>query len=438
MRRLVYRGSFNTMSCRLLVLLALFSASSLIFASAMKASWPHSHHCIATSSRFLHPAINKYCVGKTRSRRSASNSIRYRPIIFASASIAENGNGGNNLSIPLISPTRCSSREAASIIKNSTSHDGLLIVTCDASGRGGGSKHDGIAAILRIRHGASFPSTSLTSQHTKGKGEDLIDVTGRRTVPSRKSSEVAAIALGIKRALRTIPPSCRKRVLILSDSEYALDFFCGSDNNAFNNDSITTSPIRRAVGNSNKRKTRGKSQITQSMELREEAHRRSLVSLIEETPNGILFTKVRSSSRGVGISTNNGTAAANDEVWDGIGFIDHDAADYLSSITRSFVNSHDDEKKIDDLKDMEELPFYAVKSLGQEDLAWLENSDSDQTIVTANNEYEGKGSSKSRSSNNFFQTIEVVGSEARDDRQKRNQRRTKIIQEMLGPSLPTL
>jgi hypothetical protein len=32
--------------------------------------------------------------------------------------------------------TRCSSRQAADILRNSSKEDGLLIITCDASGRG--------------------------------------------------------------------------------------------------------------------------------------------------------------------------------------------------------------------------------------------------------------------------------------------------------------
>ena len=64
----------------------------------------------------------------------------------------------------------------------------------------GGSKYDRIAAILQPCHGAS--AFTSTSQYATGT-YDLIDVIARCTIPSRKSSEVAAIALGVKRALRT-------------------------------------------------------------------------------------------------------------------------------------------------------------------------------------------------------------------------------------------
>src|SRR6056300_1301908 len=61
--------------------------------------------------------------------------------------------------------------------------------------------------------------------HYDEEKEDLIDSVSRRTVPSRTSSEVAAIALGVKHAIKTVPLSLSKKVLILSDSEFALDFY---------------------------------------------------------------------------------------------------------------------------------------------------------------------------------------------------------------------
>jgi len=253
-------------------------------------------------------------------------------------------------------------------------------------------------------------------------------LTARRTVPSRKSSEVAAIALGVKRALCAIPPSWRKQVLILSDSEYALDFFCTSEKP--DESKTKTAPKRRDTKKRRKGAAsidRGKRQTTQSMERREEAHRRSLQTLLAETPRGISFAKVRSSSRGVAISDE-----LDDTPWNGIGFIDHDAADYLSSITRSFANSNDNEQKFDNSSGWEELPFFVVESLSDQNIAWLKNSDEKQTITANKNERIGPRKS---SASNFWKTIKVVGSEARDDRQKRSHRKTKIIHEMLGPTL---
>eukprot|EP00578_Thalassiosira_sp_NH16_P031884 CAMPEP_0181076026 /NCGR_PEP_ID=MMETSP1071-20121207/195_1 /TAXON_ID=35127 /ORGANISM="Thalassiosira sp., Strain NH16" /LENGTH=364 /DNA_ID=CAMNT_0023157171 /DNA_START=262 /DNA_END=1356 /DNA_ORIENTATION=- len=330
-------------------------------------------------------------------------------------------------------PTRCSSRDAASIIQNSSAHDGLLIITCDASGRGGGSKHDGIASILRIRHGASLlQNNTTTSQCASGK-DDLMEATARRTVPSRTSSEVAAISLGIKRALRAVPASWRKRVLILTDSEFALDFFCGGKSGTFDDDRIATVPARsRRVGNNKRRRRKGTaaSSMTQSAEHREEAHRRSLLALAKETPGGVLLSKVRSSSRGVGTGSSaiGGDDDDDDEVvgtsWNGIGFIDHDAADHLSSITRSHANGYEgDDKRVDMISNV-------AHPLGLDDIAWLENSDAEQTtILSSSDENETH-----RSQSDFWQTMEVVGSDARYDRRKRNQRRTKIIEDMLGSS----
>lgn len=287
----------------------------------------------------------------------------------------------------------------------------------------GGSKHDGIAAVLRIRHGASLPACG-SSQSIKGG--DAIDVAVRRTVPSRKSSEVAAIALGMKTALRRISPSCRKRVLILSDSEYALDFFCGSENNDVAANGIAAPPSIRRPGAKRKRRKgtasamKGKSrQATQAAELRDEAHRRTLTSLVEDTPHGITFAKVRSSSRGVEMSGAVSDDDADDAPWDGIGFIDHDVADYLSSATRSVPNGNEYE--------MEPSLLSPVKALGNESLTWLRNSDGNISTDYRGSTNPGLGSET------VWKPVDVVGREMRDDRQKRNQRRTDIIQDMLGP-----
>lgn len=246
----------------------------------------------------------------------------------------------------------------------------------------------------------------------------MIDVACHRTMPSRKSSEVAAIALGMKRAL-TLPQSWRKRILILSDSEFALDFFCESDCISVKDggSNAVSVPKRR-------KSRRRKQQVTQSMEVREDSYRRSMLALMTQTPNGILFAKVKSSSRGIGISVINNDNTDADKVdddddidrlsWNGIGFIDHDAADHLSSITRSFANSHDDKTKIKiDITN-------AVKPLGREDLAWLALSDS------------VKGSNNSNDGVSFWKSIEVVGSDARYDRLQRNKVKIQTIEDMLG------
>jgi len=312
---------------------------------------------------------------------------------------------------------RCSSSDAAEIIRNCTAEDeGLLIITCDASGRGGGSKHDGIASILRVRNGISYFANETTSTLQSSENVDLIDVIARRTIPSRTSSEVAAISLGIRRAMSIIPNAMRKNVLILSDSEFALDFYCKESEHISFNNNDNCIPKRKAINNKQKKK-KGRKQITASMERRDEAHRRSLIALIKDTPNRILLAKIRSSSRGIGMTstnTNGDNKDDEDASWNGIGFIDHDVADHLSSIARSIPNSRDDEeKKQIDMSN-------AVKPLGESDLRWLENSESD----TSDND-EG-------SVDGFWKTMNSMGSDARSDRKERSKRRTFEIEQMLG------
>ena len=49
---------------------------------------------------------------------------------------ATRGDVGAASTAPLAPATRCSSRDAAALIRTSSGRDGLLVVTCDASGRG--------------------------------------------------------------------------------------------------------------------------------------------------------------------------------------------------------------------------------------------------------------------------------------------------------------
>ena len=344
-------------------------------------------------------------------------------------------------------PIRCSSREAAELIQNTTANDdsGLLVITCDASGRGGGSKHDGLASVLRIRHGVSLlrrqQLTSLSSDEsspveatldgtqlqqssiTTSSGgyddkEDLVRTISRRTVPNRQSSEVAAIAFGIKHAINSVPLSLRSKVLILSDSEFALDFYCGEK--SYGN---RQQPARRRTS-SNKR--RGKRQPpTRSTEIREESYWRLFATLLDETtPGGVILSKIKSSSRSVGLSTSgqsqdmDGDDASIDTsvaAWDGKGFLDHDAADYLSSNARYISNSSDNEYA-------NKSPFRAVNSLTPHDLRWLAYSENDKII----------GSTGGKLPNtDIWNEIIVKGSDAREDRRMRKERRIDSIQELL-------
>ncbi len=244
----------------------------------------------------------------------------------------------------------------------------------------------------------------------------MIDAFARRTVPSRTSSEVAAISLGMKRALSIIPSSWRQQVLILSDSEFAIDFYCGTPSTSSirsNNNMNNSNNIAGLKEESRINRVKGKRKVTPSMELRNAAHRRALLSLMKETPGGVLFSKVRSSSRGVvrkniGINCTVEIGKIDcDTSMDGIGFIDHDAADHLSSVIRSSVNNNVAETKFGISNVAEQLRW--------DDMLWLENSES----YLASNDA-------------FWHTIEVVGSEARIDRMNRNQRRIERIENMMG------
>jgi hypothetical protein len=276
-----------------------------------------------------------------------------------------------------VMPTRCLSGDAASVIKQSSAEDNLLIITSDASGRGGGSKHDGLASVLRIRNGVSKMPFQNRVSYQDG-AVDLIDTIARRRIPSRTdSNEVAAISLGMKRAMQIVPQAWRKKVMIVSDSEVALRFYCGE---------------------------RGSSSGG-------EYHRRILTRLMNESPNGVFFTKIRSSSRGIGTVS-----------WDGIGFIDHDGADHLASITRSKPNSKFD-MSLGRSLELEKLPFRAVRPLRHEDIEWLENSDDEVKLEPKN---------ESGDSIKYWKKITVRGSEARNEQKKRSERKQKMIMDMLG------
>lgn len=107
-----------------------------------------------------------------------------------------------------------------------------------------------------------------------------------------------------------MPPSQRRLVLIISDSEFALDFYCTNSDATARNDE-RQEYVRQWTR-------------TRTERLREDSFRRCLLSLINETPNGVLFTRVRSSSRGVKFVGVDRAAELGESPssWDGIGFID--------------------------------------------------------------------------------------------------------------------
>lgn len=408
-------------------------------------------------------AIGCSLVGTKNSRAVQSriiDSIQCSSLLFqlVSFSILVFYTAALRTAVPTV-PIRCSSREAADLIQSRTVNDdgGLLVITCDASGRGGGSKHDGMAAVLRIRHGLSLLrrqqtstitdessslsveaatidiTTSLQSALSSGDHddkEDLIHTISRRTIPSKTSSEVAAIALGIKHAIKTVPLSLRNKVLILSDSEFALDFYCGERSY----DNRQQQSTRRRTSSSNKRRGR-RQPTTRTTEIREESYWRLFTTLLNETiPGGVILSKIKSSSRSVGLSTSETSSAMSgddtsidDDIttsssspWDGKGFLDHDASDYLSSNARYVSNSSDDE-------DSNKFPFRAVNRLTPHDLRWLAYSENDNKLLGLNGE--------NPPDNDIWNEIIVRGSDARDDRRKRKERRIDSIQQLIAKRL---
>lgn len=314
-----------------------------------------------------------------------------------------------------------------------------LRVLLDLANLKGGNKHDGIASILRLRHGAAHllnnsnaTMSAPLGQHPESGNDDVIVVAAKRTAPSRTSSEVAAISLGARLAMRAVPPPQRKRVLVLSDSEFALDFFCRPKLASVVSGGAGgggAAPRRRA--GTTKRRTGGRGQAARGAGGREEAHRRSLLSLAMETPGGVLFSKVRSSSRGVvggGSGTGGAAGLAEEEApWDGIGFLDHDAADHLSSVTRSMANGYGGDGEGVDVMN-------AVQPLGPVEIAWLENSDTNdrRSSSRASASPSKSGGEEMDEGGDFWRSFEVVGSEARYHRKKRDERRKERICEMIG------
>ena len=124
----------------------------LVILTAYCSLW--SHHDVAVASAMLTLSRDRdiSTVHRHPWRKIPCSSICHRPTSFSSthlpaaaaaaAAAAAHDNGGNHnnadsgSSASSILPARCSSRDAASIIRNCSAADGLLIITCDASGRG--------------------------------------------------------------------------------------------------------------------------------------------------------------------------------------------------------------------------------------------------------------------------------------------------------------
>ena len=117
--------------------------------------------------------------------------------------------------------------------------EGLVIITSDASR--GANRLTGLASIIReippCRHDDCSKNDNNNIQDmtaetlARNSNHDRIVVATRRTHSTDAKdivkSEVAAVALGVRAALKHIPMQRRKRVLLLTDSSSAMDYFCG-------------------------------------------------------------------------------------------------------------------------------------------------------------------------------------------------------------------
>lgn len=116
-------------------LLLFLAISSVVVVSTMKISGgTNNQHqilrCCTGTSSLRYPTLSAININPIRRR--------HQPSCAASTSDID-GSYNNNSSVSSIVsiryPRRCSSKDAAAIIQN-RSMDGLLIITCDASGRG--------------------------------------------------------------------------------------------------------------------------------------------------------------------------------------------------------------------------------------------------------------------------------------------------------------
>lgn len=188
---------------------------------------------------------------------------------------------------------RITSKEAASIIEKNyiitkksvenslvENSSGLLVITSDASR--GANRHTGLTAILRHIN-PTYGKDHVTIAAKRVNSMDARDIF---------QSEVSAIALGIKTAVQFIPSLYRKKILLLTDSNSALTFFCGDEENV-------KSPIL------------------------DHPQYKFMQTLLEEADE-VFMAKVKSAKSGSD------------------GFFDHDTADVISSFSKTVSN-----KKLD-------------------------------------------------------------------------------------------
>lgn len=269
---------------------------------------------------------------------------------------------------------RISSCDAALLIENayltnhtssssssSSHHHKLLLITSDASR--GANRYSGLAAILRE---ITCVKNETDAHH--GACQDRVTIATRRihTVNARdiSHSERAAVALGIRTALRYINPMDRQCVLILTDSSSALNFFCRNNDVSVVGNHDTSSIIMNDV------------------------HYKTMQSMLRETIDSntgkeggvrILMAKVKSNK------------------FENDGFFDHEATDIIASAIKTLSNKQAGEIYIWDSSENTTSPSTVDKKgyeimddsatrrlwvprLKRDDLAFLARSEDDQTM----------------------------------------------------------
>ncbi|GFH52033.1 hypothetical protein CTEN210_08509 [Chaetoceros tenuissimus] len=201
---------------------------------------------------------------------------------------------------------RISSKNAAEMIESAyalkDTSDHLLVITSDASR--GANKISGLTSLLREINVKKYSSCDRMMIATRRmQSQNARDVS---------KSEIAALSLGIKAALKHLNVNERKRILLLTDSESVINFYCTSSA------SITFGTTKSA-----------------------DPHMRSILTLLEETTNAAKEYPLEKVSICISKVKSNKQSSE--------GFYDHDSCDIISSLVKSKTN-----KKVDELYDPKE------------------------------------------------------------------------------------
>lgn len=234
-----------------------------------------------------------------------------------------------------LSPTTCeriSSCDAALLIQNayrkhhspdihSNNDESLLLITSDASR--GANRHSGLAAILR-----EIQYTTIANNRNHDETNHIVPTCDRVTIATRRMHsqnardisklEVAAVAMGVRTAIKYISPERRRNVLILTDSNSALDFYCRK------NDDVVT-----LMG-------KGDSLFTAWMN---DPHYKAMQMMLQNESN---INEQGMRKGGSGTSSAKSCrifmAKVKSNKFENDGFFDHDAADIISSAIKNRSN----------------------------------------------------------------------------------------------------